>query len=91
MLPRWKIMVRAPRALISLLSRSISFLTRPMNALRSLLTPLLLASIANALQEHAENPCYNKYLVRVQVTTNAQVHHVRPHAQVTAVEDPSSN
>ena len=50
MLPRWKIMVTEPDFPMDSLRRSISVLTRSINAVRSLLTPLLLASTASALQ-----------------------------------------
>ena len=49
MLPRWKIMVTEPDLPMDSLRRSISVFTRSMNAVRSLLTPLLLARTARAL------------------------------------------
>ena len=52
MLPRWKIMVRDPVLPMDSLRRSISLFTRSMKAVRSLLTPLLLANTARAL--HAQ-------------------------------------
>ena len=47
--PAWNTMDTPPRAAIWSFSRPISFFTSSMNALRSLLTPLLLASTASAL------------------------------------------
>ena len=49
MLPRWKIMATEPDLPMDSLRRSISVRTRSMKAVRSLLTPLLLASTASAL------------------------------------------
>jgi len=59
MLPRWKIIVTEPDLPMDSLRRSISVFTRSMKAVRSLLTPLLLASTARALHIHNAN-CEHK-------------------------------
>ena len=58
MFPRWKIMVTEPDLPMDSLRRSISRFTRSMKAVRSLLTPLLLARTARALHASSRSASY---------------------------------